>query len=520
MSNTLQQNRMSCMKRRDVLFIMILAFVAVTVFSTSSFLYPFNRWVDANCIFTVGKSIFCGEVPYRDLMDHKGFLLYLINGVGSLISFKSFFGVYILELVSGFVFLWACYKMLLLFTGRKVLCLMPFLAVVTYGSTCFEQGATAEEFCLPILAPSFYIGLRSIVNGKMLTLREVFLLGVFASCVFWIKYTICGLYVGLGIGLCLFYIQNKWHGQLLKSIGWFCLGLVPVSAAIILYYAYNHALSDLWTVYFYDNLFNYTITPDSHGVLGKLVKNEILGLGGFISNPLMACMLIGSLVELYLRKDKKVFAFGLVCFLCMFLMLFIGRSCLYYPLPLAIMMPFSLLLALRMFKRTTSTKKYVIYSGVFLFAIAFCGLRNITKLRLMFDVNPAVLRISKLIMEGEEHSPTMIEYGMYDIGVYTLCGNVPECKHFCYLNLSLKEQADAQDDYITTCHPTYIIADKPLSFDGYECVSVQTQRLITLRHIFSEYIPSIKVLQPAETDYYIYRYKQHDLPLLENKNMH
>ena len=512
MSNTLQQNRMSCMKHRDVLFIMILAFVAVTVFSTSSFLYPFNRWVDANCIFTVGKSIFCGEVPYMDLMDHKGFLLYLINGVGSLISFKSFFGVYILELVSGFVFLWACYKMLLLFTGRKVLCLMPFLAVVTYGSTCFEQGATAEEFCLPILALSFYIGLRSIVNGKMLTLREVFLLGVFASCVFWIKYTICGLYVGLGIGLCLFYIQNKWHGQLLKSIGWFCLGLVPVSAAIILYYAYNHALSDLWTVYFYDNLFNYTITPGRYGLLGSLVKNEFYGLCEIVRHDLlMACMLIGSLVELYLRRDKKVFAFGLVCFICMFLMLFVGGSWWYSPLPLAVMMPFSLLLALRMFKRTTSTKKYVIYSGTMLFAMAFCVIFDIIKLRLMFDSNPAVFKMSKLIMEGEEQSPSMIEYDMADIGVYTLCGYVPECKYFCIINLSIKEQMmSAQDNYITTCHPTYIIAKKPLSFDGYECVSVQTsQWIIPPKYVLHDHFPFIKLLQPAEPEpeYYLYRYK-------------
>lgn len=507
MSNTLQSNQISSMKRRDVVFIMILAFVAVTVFSTSSFLYPFNRWPDANTIFTVSKSIFCGEVPYRDLVDHKGFLMYLIVGIGSLISFKSFFGVYILELVSGLVFLWACYKILLLFTDRKVLCMMPFLAVVTYGSTCFVQGVSAEEFCLPILALSFYIGLRSIVNRKMLTLKDVFLLGVFASCVFWIKYTICGLFVGLGIGLCLFYIQNKWHRQLLKSIGWFCLGLLPVSAAIILYFAYHHALSDLWTVYFYNNLFNYMITPDNQDVFGRLVKNELDGLRGFISNPLMACMLVGSLVELYLRKDKKVFAFSLVCFICMFLMLFIGHPWQYYSLPLAILMPFSLLLALRISKRTTSTRKYFIYSGTMLFALVFCVLCNITKLCFMFDENPAVLRISRLIMEGEEQSPSMIEYGMQDIGVYTLCGYVPECKYFGFLNLSLKEQTDVRDDYITTCHPTYIISKKPLSFDGYECVSVQTQRLITLRHILCEYFPSIKVLQPAETDYYMYRYK-------------
>lgn len=148
MSNTLLSNDSSKLNRQDILIITIIAFVAVTLFSTCSFLYDFNRWVDANCIFTVGKSIFCGKVPYKDLMDHKGFLLHLINGIGSLISFKTFFGVYIMELIAGSAFLLTCYKTLLLFTDRKVLYLMPFLALGAFGSGCFEQGASAEEFCL------------------------------------------------------------------------------------------------------------------------------------------------------------------------------------------------------------------------------------------------------------------------------------------------------------------------------------------------------------------------------------
>lgn len=504
MSNISLPSSVSCVKRRDFLFITILAFVAVTLFSTSSFLYSFNRWFDANCIYTVGKSIFCGKVPYRDLIDHKGFLLYFINGVGSLISFKSFFGMYILELVSGTVFLWTCYKTLLLFTTRKVLCLMPFVALAAYGSICFEQGASAEEFCLPFLSISFYIGLRSVVNRKMLTLREAFLLGVFASCVFWIKYTICGLFVGLWIGLCLFYLQNKLQGQLLKSIGCFCLGLVPVSAAIILYFALNHALSDMWMVYFYYNLFNYSMATEQCSVFEKLVNHELSGLLGFISNPVLGCMLIGSLIGLYLRKDKKVLLFWLACLVCMFLMLFVGRSNLYTPLPLVIGTPFCLLLAMRIFKRSTSVKKRTMYLTILLLIMVYCVGRNITKFKMIFERDCVALSISKLIMDGEEHAPTMIEYDIMDLGVYTLCGSVPDCKHFCRLNL-LIEQRTVQDDYIADCHPTYIISDKPLAFEGYKCVSIQKLQGKTLREILRDYFPSIKPIENAK-EYYIYRY--------------
>ncbi len=508
MTNTPLPNNISDMKRQDVLFIVILAFVAVTIFSTSSFLYPFNRWVDANCIFTVGKSIFCGKVPYRDLMDHKGFLLHLINGIGSLISFKSFFGVYVMELISGSLFLWACYKTLLLFTDRKVLYLMPFLALAAYGSPCFEQGASAEEFCLPFLSLSLYIGLKSVVNQKALTLREAFLLGVFASCVFWIKYTICGLYVGMGIGLCIFYVQNNLHKLLLKSIGCFCLGVVPVSAAIILYFAYNHALSDLWTVYFYNNLFNYSMTPGRFGLLRRLFVYEWHGLKGIVAvNPLMGCLLLGSLIELYLQKDKKVLVFSLICFFSMFVMVFVGYQ-MYYPLPFVIGMPFSLLLAMRILKQVTSRVKTCIYLGALLLGVAISGTLAKYKLIMMFEGEPAASNISKLIMNGEEYAPTMVEYNIMDIGVYTLCGYIPECKHFCHLNLSIKEQIDAQDNYIANSHPTYIISARPMSFDGYKLYTVQTQQsTISIRKILHNYLPFVKLPKYSpQQQYYVYRY--------------
>ena len=64
--------------------------------SRSSFLYAFNLWDDANSYFTVGKCIFRGFVPYRDLFDQKGIMLYFIYGLSSLISPTTFMGVYLM----------------------------------------------------------------------------------------------------------------------------------------------------------------------------------------------------------------------------------------------------------------------------------------------------------------------------------------------------------------------------------------------------------------------------------------
>ena len=325
-----------------------------------------------------------------------------------------------------------------------------------------------------------------------------------------LKYTICGLFVGLWIGISIFYIQHNLHRQLLKSIGCFCLGLIPVSVAIILYFAYNHALSDLWTVYFYNNLFNYSIAVGREGVLGRLAVNELKGLISVISNPLIACMLIGSLVELYLQKDKKILIFSLGCFLSMFVFLFVGSPYRYYPLPIVIGMPFSLLLAMRICKRFTQKWKNVLYLSALFLVMSFGGILIKNRFLMKFEESPVAVRISNLIMKGEEHSPTMIEYDldMMCLGVYTLCGNVPECKNFCRILLSIKNQIDAQNNYITTCHPAYIISDKPLSFDGYKCISIQTEHTIPIRNVLHDCLPFIKPIQEPRTKYYVYRYNK------------
>ena len=88
----------------SLLLCFFLAFVCITVCSKNSFLYAFNDWVDANAFFTMGKGFVNGLVPYLDLFEQKGPILYLIYGIGYLFSHDSFFGIYLLEIISYTVF--------------------------------------------------------------------------------------------------------------------------------------------------------------------------------------------------------------------------------------------------------------------------------------------------------------------------------------------------------------------------------------------------------------------------------
>ena len=82
------------------LWCLLCAAAALAVCSRSSPLYPTNDWGDANIYFTIGRGMLEGLVPYRDLLDHKGPLLYFLHAAAALVSDSSFFGVWLWEVAA------------------------------------------------------------------------------------------------------------------------------------------------------------------------------------------------------------------------------------------------------------------------------------------------------------------------------------------------------------------------------------------------------------------------------------
>ena len=87
-------------KKIIIAILLVASIFTLLICSKNSPLYPYNDWVDGNAFFTMGKGMFNGKVPYKDLFEQKGPLLYLIYGIGYLISHDTFLGVYLLEVIS------------------------------------------------------------------------------------------------------------------------------------------------------------------------------------------------------------------------------------------------------------------------------------------------------------------------------------------------------------------------------------------------------------------------------------
>ena len=128
-----------------LIFCFVISFVLLMIVSRSSFLYSFNNWNDANAFFTMGKSLMNGKVIYKELFEQKGPLLYLIYGIGYLISNKTFLGVFILEVISSTIFSYIICKIINLYLDKKyIYFILPIFLMILYASRAFSYGGSCE----------------------------------------------------------------------------------------------------------------------------------------------------------------------------------------------------------------------------------------------------------------------------------------------------------------------------------------------------------------------------------------
>ena len=434
--------------------IFITAVVSISICSKSSPIYPFNDWVDANCFFTVGKSIANGKVLYKDIYEQKGPILYFLHTLFYFISPKTILGAYIFEIISCFSFLLISYRTMLLFFSRKIIVAIPLLSAVIYTSPSFSHGGSAEEYCLPLLALCFYIGLKSCISQTSISRKSWLSIGISSALVLWIKFSLVGIYIGFFLFFLLTVIRKKNVLPFLRNMVFLLMGIILGSLPVIIYFTATKSFSHLFQVYFYNNIFLYSLgSSNPFSAIAEV-------FGGLYSNfKGIALVLFFSALTLvyFFFKGKKIFLYSLISF--SFAIFFIycgGRHAIYYALPIAIFAPigtaFPFALAQRIKKKnfSISEKKRTKYALVATYAL-FCIL-------IIFNFSPNVyllkyekedlpqFQFKKIINQTE--NPTLLNYGFLDGGFYTVCEIVPNCKYFCGLNIPLDEIKKSQDYFV------------------------------------------------------------------------
>ena len=453
-------------------FVCLAAFGVLAVCSKSSFLYPMNDWVDVNCFFTVGRGILHGLVPYRDLYEQKGPLIYFLFALAGRISESSFLGVYLLEGACFACFLYLGGRIAEILSGQRHAFLpsAALLAVLIPVTPAFSHGASAEEFFLPVLALGLYLVLKAMREKRPLTDGQGFALGLCAAAALWTKYTFCGLFAGLAAAVLIRDLVTGLGRRLPRLILFFLLGCLALSAAVIGWFAAKGALPDLWQAYFADNLSRYSQNIRG-GRYDAPLPNLLNNLPWSVPGALGLCWLAVRPKEH--GWETLAASAGAVC-------LFVftywnGRRYPYYALVMACFSPLGTAAAAAL------AGKLLKHARPGITAAASCALGCALLLAgpfaaLQASPNTALMRVRKeempqyrfaeIIRQSEDR--TLLNYGFLDGGFYYAAGVLPSDRYFCTLNIGLEEMEEALRDSVRQGKTAFVVTrSQKLKDSGY-----------------------------------------------------
>ncbi len=473
------------MKRNHILLLwsFFLSAVFIGLASKSSPLYPLNDWVDVNCFFTMGRGILDGMVPYRDLYEQKGPVLYFVYAFIALFSKNSFIGIYLLEVLTFGLFLYFSGKLAQLYVGtsRIVYLLVSVLAAAVVTSWSFTHGGSVEQHSLFLLVYGMYTILRAVREKRGLSFMEAFLNGIFAGIVLWVKYTTLGFYLGLALFVIIWYLTDaSLRKKLLPVIGEFLLGIAAITAVVFIYFAIHDAISDLFNVYFYNNIFLY---PSK--VEGSRIASLWNCLVGAIKYNTNYGWLIWSGAFFLLLKRPGQWKAGLMIVLC-FIGLTIGtywggKPWDYYGLIFAAFCIFGLIVWTE-FLRSTQLfdlwHRWTPSDALPTILVLILTMSVLLSSTIQFNQNTYLAkydkedtvqyRFAKTIQTVED--PTLLNYGFLDGGFYFASGATPACRYFCTFNINPPEMWEEHKACIQNGDADFIVTRQyKLEQYGVDC---------------------------------------------------
>ena len=442
------------------------AVLALLIATTSSPLYATNFWTDTNLYFTIGRGMTQGLMPYRDLFDHKGPALFMLYALGAMISDTSFFGVFLLEVISLAAMLYAAWKTVSLYgESDMTLLAIPLAAMITVCCAAFNQGGSAEEFCLPALSLALYCALARMRGGERCAhpARLHLLFGAAMGWAFAIKYTDCGLFFGLAFAVLLYEWRMRGFVRAFASGLWVLAGMVLVIAPVAAYLAANGALDDCIQVYFIQNIFDYGGTAMSFG--GHIYNALAYLRTQSAANPAMAALaIVGcALSSLYalIRREKgfllEMMAAPLGAGLLLLFCYWGEMAHPYYALVFASLSPLGLIPLAWAGKRMGRKAPLVCTALACALIVPVC--LGVCQSMLLMETKKADMAQTAFAeIMNQEENPTLLDLTSLDQGFYLAAGIVPNCRYFANNNLNTAEKREALDGYLAEGRTMFVVS--------------------------------------------------------------
>ena len=251
-------------------FLALYALILLLWYSfTTSPLY--NRIGFDSEIFKVfGIGILEGKIPYRDLFDHKGPVIFFINALGQLIA-PGRTGLFLMQTVSLSCAFALMYKISRLFSSVKKS--VAVVLLIGLFMTAFGVGGNqVEEWELPWQLLAVYLALKYLIGFEKNPVHPPVYTLIYGICFGIVSFTRLNdgaLIGGMMIGFAAFLILKKQQRQLPLNIALFLSGWALTAVPVLLYFGRNGALSE----FFYGSyIHNFLYAADKYSLKNALIR--------------------------------------------------------------------------------------------------------------------------------------------------------------------------------------------------------------------------------------------------------
>lgn len=448
---------------KQYILLFIFSFAVLLFCSATSPIYNGHDWTDANTYLTMARGLLNGRVPYLDLFDHKGPILYFIYAAGAIVDPNGFLGVFILQVLAMSFTLLFIYKIFMIYTSSRNLSLigafMLPIFLLTSGIYYLPQkldygGGSAEEFCVPFFAFSIWIVTKNLSkHSHNWEMYDFFFIGAAIGVVFQIKFNLTLFFGGLLLPIAIDFIIKRKFRNLFVVMSFVFSGLVLTVLPYLIYAIATKSVSHFFEAYIF---FNKSYAFKESMPLFVLFKHIILqGLRTFLSTPKVSATILGSLIGLLCMKGPSIlWRLSILCSMVFTgISVFAGQVMPYTLLPL-LLYSFCITLAIlarlkvREYGEKTVQAIMICTAGLIFACTIFSNKMVFYKDFVTSSAMTCQQQISQIVKQGPFQQPTLLEAGMLNRGFYNNLGIIPSIYYFYLPNVSYDQHPEILDSQI------------------------------------------------------------------------
>ena len=271
--------------------ILVLAGVLLVLLPVSPLNMPL-AYRDSGVFLYAGWRILNGEVPYRDVWDHKPPVIFYIDALGLGISRNSRWGVWLIEVILLFAAAYIGFVLI-----KRLFGVLPsmFSLLLWLLSLVFvlQGGNLTTEYTLPLQFTALFLVYHADRSKR--PEWDFFFIGLTGAIAFFTKQTAIGIWIAIVIVLTVQRLISKQSRRWLREMGFIAVGGLLFSAGVFIYFAVQGSLQQFWSAAFE---FNFVYSARTSNTIADRLDTILKGVRPLMRAGLFQIAMVGCVIAI------------------------------------------------------------------------------------------------------------------------------------------------------------------------------------------------------------------------------